>query len=439
MIRKIFTRLLALIVFLLTIYLMQGASYRMIEKYAKFRLHMAWGQPESGKINPILSKLPLDHFRSPPQVADASFDDFSQEDEYARKIMSFARPLRDRYSDYCLSQNDSLSSYEIVDLEMARALVKPGLRRPATALDVERGLARRIGMPIEHSRGLVIFLETELTRPVYQERFARLENTFGFLLSHGLACLLLEVSDSNELSTLLEQLKSNHPNLAEKLFVCAQGESASILLEAFKQAPGLFHGLVVDSPARAVVAPQRNFHAWILSLCPPHQDQLISRQRELLRWASKARESHFLYPSRLGGLLMFKSPSEKLSLSSHAVAFLLECMDYFERMGPISEQELLALDSLVPDPSLSGIFGPETDPVHGVEVSEAEPNFECRVISEYRMMHADNVDIAGVSNRELVLRLGASFEAMGGDALDQVALKDPLFYRYYLSLKEITD
>ena len=45
--------------------MIEAASYRMVEPYAKYRLNLSWGDYLNSKINPYLSKLPLDHFLQP--------------------------------------------------------------------------------------------------------------------------------------------------------------------------------------------------------------------------------------------------------------------------------------------------------------------------------------------------------------------------------------
>ena len=62
-----------------------------------------------------------------------------------------------------------------------------------------------------------------------------------------------------------------------------------------------------------------------------------------------------------------------------------------------------------------------------VQPMDSEPNFECDVINEYRQLNADDPEISNLSNRELVLQIGASFEEMGDDILLQIAERDPIF------------
>ena len=63
-------------------------------------------------------------------------------------------------------------------------------------------------------------------------------------------------------------------------------------------------------------------------------------------------------------------------------------------------------------------------------IPEDEPTFDCDVIREYRLLNADDPQIASLSNRELVLTLGLSFESLGDEVLEQIAEKDPLFHRF---------
>ena len=60
--RRILSSILGLIVILASLYMIEAASYRLVEPYAKFRLNLCWGDYLDSEINPYLSKLPLDHF-----------------------------------------------------------------------------------------------------------------------------------------------------------------------------------------------------------------------------------------------------------------------------------------------------------------------------------------------------------------------------------------
>jgi len=71
------------------------------------------------------------------------------------------------------------------------------------------------------------------------------------------------------------------------------------------------------------------------------------------------------------------------------------------------------------------------------EYSNPEPNFDCEVVREYRQINKGDAGVADLTNRELVLQIGSSFEEMGVNVLEQIADQDPMFYRFYLSLKEI--
>ena len=66
-------------------------------------------------------------------------------------------------------------------------------------------------------------------------------------------------------------------------------------------------------------------------------------------------------------------------------------------------------------------------------------DFNCEIISAYRSLNAEDKMLKKISNRDLILKLGLSFEQMGSHVLEQVRQKDPLFHRYYMSLQAIQD
>ena len=69
--------------------------------------------------------------------------------------------------------------------------------------------------------------------------------------------------------------------------------------------------------------------------------------------------------------------------------------------------------------------------------TENSQAFDCKMVREYRDLHADDPSISLADNRELILKIGANFEQMGSDILMEVGEKDPLFYQFYQSLKII--
>ena len=59
------------------------------------------------------------------------------------------------------------------------------------------------------------------------------------------------------------------------------------------------------------------------------------------------------------------------------------------------------------------------------------------MVREYRALHADDPRVSLANNRELVLKIGAEFEQMGKNILLEAGEKDPLFYKFYQTLKII--
>jgi hypothetical protein len=67
------------------------------------------------------------------------------------------------------------------------------------------------------------------------------------------------------------------------------------------------------------------------------------------------------------------------------------------------------------------------------------PSFDCEIIKEYRQINSGDPKLKLVSNRDLILKLGLGFDEMGQGVLEQIKDKDPLFYRYYISLRAIEE
>ncbi|SVD28951.1 uncharacterized protein METZ01_LOCUS381805, partial [marine metagenome] len=160
----------------------------MVEQYAEYRLKVAWGVPGSGTYHPLLKLLPLDHFKElPTESLDSGQSPYHFamiEGDYADSVMSFARPMRDRYEEYVKSKFEPLSKFEIRDRGEIRGLVLPGLKKPASLEDRKQKLARRVGDDLEYSEGMLIRILSSTEPEDYETEFAELESTFGFLLEN---------------------------------------------------------------------------------------------------------------------------------------------------------------------------------------------------------------------------------------------------------------
>ena len=443
MIRKLFNGLVILVLFGLTLYIIQGACFRLIEPYAKARLTLAWGNENSLRVNSFLSKLPLDHFTAPPEPDDFvdSWLGFQAENEYANKVMSFARPMCDRIYQFVDQKENPLRKYDIDSLGMVQEVVKPGLRRPANSSDVRLGLARREGMPVEYSEGLFVNIFKKSSRDDYELEFARSENSFAFLLQEGIACCLLEVESDSELIAKLSYLQKQQTNFATKLYLFAEGEGANMLSVALTSNEFRPSCIILQNPVQKITTSELN-SAWFLGI----SHQLKTNQSVLssmIEQARMARESHYIYRSKLAGLLYFDTRNDLSPLNTFAMAYLMTCHDFNKGLRSLGgESENVNDVTMVNRTEFNATFSDasgETNSVSGEENPRAinDNNFDCEVVREYRQLHADNPEITDISNRDIVLTLGAGFEEMGEGVLLQMADRDPLFYRFYLSLREI--
>jgi len=445
--RRILSVSCGVILGILTLYILEGACFRLVEDYAFKRLRWAWGNYLQGSEHPILRKFPLDHFAEPPSLEKKG--SIYQESVYSSRIMSFSLPQRDRYLEFIHTENDPLRNFDIRDLQSLRGVITPGLTRPAMYEDVRDGLARRTGDILEYAEGFFIFVTSVSSNSDYEYQFAQWEKTFAFLLNEGMACVLLATNSLEDLMGKISFLKANYPLLSENLVVFARGEQASLVMEACFARPSFYRGIIVENPARKVPLSGEISQNWFLA----HLDQ-DSMQEEVLTtsimdWARKGRESEFLYPSRLGGLIRQEVQKETSPLPSFAISYALMCKEYFSiaRMlfpGPPSASDampILPLQDASVDSKFDSAQNLKDDLYKKLEETDGseseEDSFNCDMVNEYRKIHADDPEVLNLSNRELILRIGQSFESMGDQVMKQIKLKDPLFIRYYLSLKEL--
>jgi hypothetical protein len=446
MIQKVVNYILTFAIFGLSLYLIEGACFRLVESYAQWRLQFAWGEPSYAKLNPIFKTIPTDHSFEPPGAS--SFYGGKQklldlEFEYAQKITSFNRPSRDRYYNYLLQEVNPLRNFEMTDLGIVKGVLVPGMRRPANSIDVDFGLARREGLPVPFSNALFLYVIPQGPRSAYESAFVRLEGPFSFLLNHGIACVLLDPKSPDELLTQFKYLKSQHPNFAENIFVYAEGEAVSVTCEAIQGESQLITSLMVKNPAKPISPKISSSVAWFIGLLSDGKtNQEV--QNSLVEIVRANRNHPNVYKSRLSGLLFKESKVEKF-LSSDLMCFLLTCLNISEEIKDLTlegapDKEWLDSNSSERADLLSFSELDESKRETALQdnsISQDEPTFDCDVIREYRLLNADDSQIANLSNRELVLTLGLSFENLGDEVLEQIAEKDPLFYRFYLSLKEI--
>jgi hypothetical protein len=447
----IFKRILSvscgIILGMITLYILEGACFRFVEDYAFKRLRWAWGNYLQGSTHPILRKFPLDHFAEPPSLEKKG--NIYQECVYSSRVMSFSLPQRDRYLEFIHSENDPLKSFDIRDLQSLRGVITPGLTRPAMHEDVRDGLARRTGDPLEYAEGFFIFVTSVSSNSDYEYQFAQWEKTFAFLLNEGMACLLLATNSLEDLMGKISFLKADYPLLSENLVVFGRGEQASLVMEACHARPSFYRGIIVENPTRTVPCPREISQNWFLA----HLDEASIKEKLLINsimdWSRKARESEFLYPSRLGGLIRQEVQKEASPLPSFAISYALMCKEYFSiaRMlfagsPPANEiMPMLLQQHASVEPKIDAPQNLKDDPYRKLEEPKASSgeiaSFNCEMVNEYRRIHADDPGVSNLSNRELILQIGQSFESMGEQVMEQIKLKDPLFLRYYFSLKEL--
>ena len=443
--------------FVLCLFILEGACFRLVEDYAQKRLEFAWGKPGHGQFHPLLKKLPLDHFNSPPQSSEVSALRIQLEDKYASKIMSFGRPTRDRLREQVEMAIDPLDKFEIKDIGKVESVVLPGLRKPATLEEVNRKLARRIADPLEFAKGLVIRVLPHEEKHLIAQEFNRLASSFKFLLERGFACAVMPASSYLDLLDKTRNLRKQNPMIAQNLYLWGDKIGADLILQVTKENASIFKAIIINRPNLVVPPPQIKGMPWVLFGVSPKVEQDSEQLANLLLWVDRGRDADRLYPSRLGGLIKFVGEKNE-NFESFTVAYLLQVLEFAEQVGKDwpEPKPLLNSISIKVDEDLSAQeekprkLGKTFDlltveqKIQKLQQDKDEKpvhmaTFDCEIVRGYRELHIDDINLRKVSNRDLVLKLGMGFEEMGQEVLQKIGDKDPLFLRFYRSLKEVQE
>ena len=452
---KLIKFILSFLLALLILVVFEGACFRLVEKYAELRHRVAWGVPGEGSYHPILKVFPLGHFSEPPSLTLASGQSASEtvlkESAYSESVMSFARPLRDRYEDYLENEFEPLANFEIRDFGPITGIVLPGLKRPATLEEVNQKMSRRVGDELEYSKGILIRIISSMEAVDYETEFKNLESTFGFVLKKGIACLILPAQDADDVLEKIDYLQTQHKLLAQNVFVWADRRAAGYALDASRANPEKIKAILISDPEGVPPPPDVNGLPWLTVQLSEETVQDGEGVPELLRWVRAGRNPDYFYPSRLGGLLRLEEIAETSRMPSFFVACLFQCSDYIDHPksrwpAPTlltnaartdQETELEEKKSFDFEGAKEKMREISTESEKGVNPEDA--TFDCEIVRGYRELRRDDEKLRQVSNRDLVLLLGLEFEKMGGDVMDQVREKDPVFHRYYFSLKALED
>jgi hypothetical protein len=452
---------------LFCIYILESACFRLVESYANWRLALAWGKPSEPKFNAILKKIPMDHFVKRPTDLERSHHLgywVGDEHHYSSKVMSFTRPLRDSYENYIQSKFEPLAQFEIRDYGEIQGVVLPGFKKKATVEDVRDQKARRVGDALEFARGIFVKVVLRDDSNSYREKNLELEASFGFMLEKGFACVVLPIFSSTDLLDKITRFQEKESLLAKNIFAWADGKAATILMESCQLNPSCWKAVMISYPDEFVTPPNDRKLPWTYFEIDEERWLNEDGLDLLYQWIELARSNENLYASRLAGLIKISQGFYvNKSIPSIFVSYVINCSRFIEEIdNPYSEKKVFTRTDLIQEleeSKLSQKITPNIEPEELSEfdlkrieesisklekqeefsLTESRPNFDCEIVREYRGINADDTKLNLVSNRDLILKLGLGFEEMGQGVLDQIRTKDPLFYRYYNSLRAIEE
>lgn len=449
-IKHLLKRFIFIFLILFCLYIFEGACFRLIDDYANWRLHLAWGEPNDPKENKLLKKLSLGHLsESPTNRPKPNHLGYwiSEEIDYCRKTLSFTRPLRDHYKDFITYNLNPLGNLKKRNISKAdiTELLLPSLNKYATAEDVNAELARRVGDKIETAKA--VFIKVVIKQDAYtrENEFEKLNSSFGFLAKEGFACVVLPVSSPEGLVDKITRFKIFEPELSSNLFAWGEGEAATFLMKSCHLKPNLWNALFLTTAEEYISPPSSQNLPWVFFEVSEEQKFNEQELSIIYDWVKSVRKGKNAFINRFTSFVKLVDmarptktiPSIFISYAINAQKFMNAIKPQPERVpGAAAAPHNDILESKN-EPFQDNHFNHEKLEISDfkdIEATNTEPSFNCKIVREYREMNVGKPELLKVSNRDIIIKLGLKFEEMGENVLEQIRLKDPLFYRYYNSL-----
>ena len=438
----------------------EALSFRFIENYADFKVKLNWGDINSKTLDAGRISIPFGALSSSPPTSiitsENTFQRIIEEDDYSKSILKFGRPARDKYFDYITEVQSPLANFDIRNFQDGMNLYVPSLNRFANKNDIECGYARRIGDKIEYSKA--VFIEV-LNKDVSEDSdFAR-QKSFGFLLGKGISCLTLKVQSQKELNQRIENLREQAPLQSQNIILWGEDQSASYMVEYLLKNQDVVSLAIIKDPAKLSDAIDSSIKPWILSIVSnPYLEEVPnSTINSILQVVDSARASPSSYTSKIGGLLTIFNHRDVGYLPSIAVPVLLKSVLFTEDRIQLEKHlnpEELAYGE-IPSPNLEksmDVTELDLQPKKYIgttnlndiefdysfeekELVNDSLDFDCEILRAYKEIHANDPDLPFLSDRQIILRLGNTFEEMGQSTLESIKIKDSRFFEIYQSIK----
>ena len=456
---KILRIFFRVVFFTIMILLFEGLCFRFAEEYANLKVKLFWGEIDTIKGEELGWSLPFDGLDSEPPVSPINTESLlvrlAEEYDYESQVTKFGRPIRDQYSDYYNEVKDPLKNYDIRNFNNVSGLIFPKLVRQATEEDIQQNYARRVGDTLEYSRAIFIHVVTDEVS--YLENLDSTHKTFGFLLNENIACMKVSISSKDDLMQKISFLRKEAPLQSESLILWGSDQAASSILELVSEEPGLISLAVVKDPVDVDYTPTAKDGTWVYSF---FSDTFLNNTKtdsllNVIKIAENARDSNFLYGAKLGGLIRKVDETPEGNLPAAVIPCLLSCVEFASIK---SRQDLDVPDMIIQEVNSSqelstvGISDISVNPTQDVslvtldetlpepaeflnEGNASQAMFDCEILNAYKSVHQDDPNLSALTDREIILQLGKQFEEMGYEMMESISKQDPVFMRYYQSLK----
>ena len=445
---------------ILSLIFCEALSFRFIENYANFKVKLNWGDINSKALDTVQISIPFGGLSSSPPTSiitsENTFQRILEENDYSKSILKFGRPARDKYFDYITEIQNPLANFDIRNFQDGMNLYVPSLSRFASKDDIERGYARRVGDKIEYSKA--VFIEVQ-NKDASEDSYLARQKSFGFLLGKGISCITLKVQSQSELNQKIENLRRQAPLQSRNLILWGEKQSAAYIVEYASKNQELVSLAIIKDPATLSANIDAFIQSWIFSIVSNTYLETvpISTINEILQVVNSARTSPFSYSAKIGGLLNIFNHQDVGYLPSIVVPVLLKSVlfteDRIQSENSFISDQLTSEETLSTNPEITlngskDFLLPEkyAEPAdtNGIEfdysfekkkLDDLSLDYDCEILRAYKEIHASDPDLPFLSDRQIILRLGKTFEEMNQSTLQSIKVKDSRFFEIYQLIK----
>ena len=416
---------LFMVLALLGVICIEQILYRFSDGYAKIRTDFLRNQSEASTMGRILRIFPFDQLEKFP-IHDGQArlsQKLDAETHYVHAALSHTRALRDKLYN-----------------ELADPITLPADLPSQVTANKEGVLYLQIptGKDVKVKATILRVLDS---RQGQDESMGKLEQQITPIIRQGFACGILYANTANDLlyrvaydlPAAVNKLDLKDKSFVRRVFGWGKGTSANILARAAVNSPDTFSVLALDSPGEIMFGEPPVNGPYVLFLTDEKTPNPVTVHA--MEWVQQLRKGRLnSWAHRYSGMLV--STNAQVSAVGHyklslIYGFISEVERLLPALAPLPARPVPNVE-FAPKPKAESPLSPEPTEQTSIIPAERVDDYNCETVQTYRSKGL-NANWLKLSNRELILVLGKSFEK--SQSLDHIRKQDPDFVFFYETIK----